>query len=205
VTLFDVGAEIYDWLTWQGTWRAHCASLADHFPAGARRVLDVGIGPGISGLALRDRLPSATIVGLDLSRRMLARARRRTEGAAIPLLRADVARLPFAAGTFDAVTGHSFLYLLPDPAAAVREIARVLRPGGRAVFLEPHADAPPAALLRVGGPARFRLSMLLWRAASATRIRFTARSLAALLETHLHVARTQPTLEGLGLLASATR
>jgi ubiquinone/menaquinone biosynthesis C-methylase UbiE len=204
VTLFDVGADIYDWLTFQAVWRAHCASLADHFPAGARRVLDVGIGPGISGLALRDRLPAATIVGVDLSRRMLARARRRTEGAAIPLLRADVTRLPFPPATFDAVTGHSLLYLLPDPAAAVREIARVLRPGGRAVFLEPHADAPPTALLRLAGPARFRLSMVLWRLVSAAKVRFTAGSLAALLATHLQVPAVHPTLGGLGLLATAT-
>ena len=204
LTLFDIGAEFYDWMTFQSAWRAHCASLADHFPADTRRILDLGIGPGISGLALRDRLPGATIIGLDLSRRMLARARRRTVGAAIPLLRADAAHLPFPAATFDVVTGHSFLYLLPDPTAAVAEVARVLRPGGRAVFLEPNADAPRMALLRLRGPARFRLSMVLWRVVSAMRIRFTPGVLEAVLATHLASPVARPTLGGLGLLVTAS-
>lgn len=204
LTIFDAGAEVYDWLTFQSTWRDHCASLADHFPPGTRRVLDLGIGPGISGLALRDRLPGATIVGLDFSRRMLALARRRTAGARIPLVRGDAARLPFPDATFDAVTGHSLLYLLPDARAAVREIARVLRPGGRAVFLEPHAGAPRTALLRLRGPVRFRLAMVLWRVYSLTRRRFTPETLAALLATHLRAPETRPTLGGLGLVATAS-
>lgn len=203
-TIFDLGAELYDWLTFQSVWRAHCASLANHFPPDAARILDLGIGPGISGLALRDRLPDATLIGLDFSRRMLERARHRTRTARIPLVRGDAARLPFPAASFDAVTGHSLLYLLPDPTAAVREIARVLRPGGRAVFLEPHAAAPATALLRLRGPARFRLAMVLWRVYSATKVRFTPPALESLLATALDAPRSTPTLGGLGLLASAT-
>jgi ubiquinone/menaquinone biosynthesis C-methylase UbiE len=65
-------------------------------------------------------------VAADLSRTMLARARRRTS----TLLQADIYALPFPSSTFDACVTHNGLHCLPDPATAIRELARVLRPGG---------------------------------------------------------------------------
>ena len=66
---------------------------------------------------------------------MLAAARGKL-GAAVPLAGADVARLPFRAGSFDAVVSSSSLHYWPRPDAALAEIARVLRPGGRLVVTD---------------------------------------------------------------------
>ncbi|TDB83225.1 class I SAM-dependent methyltransferase [Actinomadura sp. KC216] len=82
--------------------------------------LDVPCGGGI---AVRD---NPRHVGVDLSWTMLTRARRKTK----TLLQADIYALPFRDSTFDACVTYNGLHCLPDPAAAVQELARVLRPGG---------------------------------------------------------------------------
>ena len=96
-------------------------------------VLDVATGTGRLPLALL-RWPDfrGQVIGLDLSRRMLNLAWRkaRHHGSRLHLIRQDAARLPFADGTFDAVTCLEALEFLANPAAALREMARVLRPGG---------------------------------------------------------------------------
>jgi SAM-dependent methyltransferase len=85
-------------------------------------VLDCGCGTGYN---LRQLAGYGAVVGIDLNAAGLALAR----GAA-PLARADAARLPFAAGSFDLVTSFDVLQCVPDDARAVAEIARVLKPGG---------------------------------------------------------------------------
>jgi ubiquinone/menaquinone biosynthesis C-methylase UbiE len=204
--LFDLGAEAYDLLTWQDTWMAHSASMAAHFPPGAEAldILDVGVGPGVSAVGLARRLPSARIVGLDLSRRMLRRARRRVDPG-IALLQADITRLPFEDASFDVVTGHSFLYLLPDQRGAMKEIARVLRPGGTCVFLEPRDKGPITTAFTIDGCLRFKLCMILWRIVSATAGRFDAERLVELLETELTGAEAIETLQGLGWFGVARK
>lgn len=206
--VFDVGAEFYGWMTWQETWRAHCRSLVDHFPAHeAPDVLDMGVGPGVSAISILDRLPRAEVVGLDFSPRMLAVARRylKQSQKRVLLVEADAARTPFAPESFDVVTGHSFLYLLPQREAVIQEIARVLRPGGTCVFLEPSALGRRRDLLRLKGEGRFKLSMATWRMASATAGRFTPQSLEALLATHLSQVQIHTTLGGLGLFGVARK
>ena len=210
--VFDWGAGVYDWMTRQEVWREHCRSFTDLFPRPSQnedgrplRVLDLGIGPGVSGLAVLDRLPDARVVGLDLSPRMLRRARRhaRAERRSLALVRADGVALPFPRETFDVVMAHSFLYIVPDRDAAVAEIVRVLKPGGRCVLLEPNARPPRTVWLRLGGPPRFYFSMITWRLYSRTIGRFTPDSLAAQLDPHLTQVQIHPTLGGLGLRAIA--
>jgi demethylmenaquinone methyltransferase/2-methoxy-6-polyprenyl-1,4-benzoquinol methylase len=95
-------------------------------------VLDVGAGTGVSTEELGRS--GAYAVGADLSIGML-RAGRRTRPD-VPLLAGDALALPFADGTFDAVTISFALRNVVDTAGALRELARVTRPGGRLVVCE---------------------------------------------------------------------
>jgi SAM-dependent methyltransferase len=217
--IFDLGSAFYAWMTWQPVWRAHCAGMADFFPppptptseggAGERLcVLDIGIGPGVSGIGLLDRRPDLRVIGADFSAGMLRHARRylREAAADIPLCRADVMHLPFRDGAFDVVTHHSFLYLLVDREAALREMARVLKPGGSYVILEPHRGGRIEKVLRMSGPGRFKLSMFAWRIASGGYGQFQRAELVALLERHGFVdVEVEETLDGLGLIARARK
>lgn len=96
------------------------------------RVLDVGAGTGISTEELARS--GAYAVGVDISLGML-RAGRRTRPH-VPLLAGDALRLPFPDATFDAVTISFALRNVVDTGAALREFARVTRPGGRLVVCE---------------------------------------------------------------------
>jgi demethylmenaquinone methyltransferase/2-methoxy-6-polyprenyl-1,4-benzoquinol methylase len=111
------------------------------------RVLDVGAGTGVSTAELARS--GAYAVGSDISLGML-RAGRRSRPT-VPLLAGDALRLPFADATFDAVTISFALRNIVDPASALREFARVTRPGGRLVvceFSHPTSRAFRTAYLR---------------------------------------------------------
>ncbi|WP_268240455.1 demethylmenaquinone methyltransferase [Mangrovihabitans endophyticus] len=96
------------------------------------RVLDVGAGTGVSTVEFERA--GAFAVGADLSTGML-RAGRQT-GRAVPLVAGDALRLPFPDGTFDAVTISFALRNVVDTGAALRELGRVTRVGGRLVVCE---------------------------------------------------------------------
>jgi len=102
--------------------------------------LDVGCGPGtVTASLARAAGPGALTLGLDISEAMLARAVRAEAGPQIGFLRADAQRLPLRDQTVDAVVSIAVLQLIPEPAAALAEIARVLRPGGRVALMVPTA------------------------------------------------------------------
>jgi len=103
-------------------------------------VLDVGCGPAsITASLARAVGPSGLVLGVDLSKAMLARAVRTEKGSQIGFLHADAQQLPLREATVDAVVSMAVLQLVPDPAAALAEMARVLRPGGRLAVLVPTA------------------------------------------------------------------
>jgi len=104
---------------------------------GPVRALDLGCGTGIVLDRLADRYGGA--VGLDVSEEMLAGYRPR-EGRTVHLARGDMARLPFANGSFDLVLCRSALHHMDDEVAVLREIGRVLAPDGRLVLGEPAND-----------------------------------------------------------------
>jgi demethylmenaquinone methyltransferase/2-methoxy-6-polyprenyl-1,4-benzoquinol methylase len=96
------------------------------------RVLDVCCGTG--DLAVSDRESGGDVIGLDFSERMLARARRKSD--AIEWIRGDATALPFPEEAFDSVTVGFGVRNLEDMESGLRELARVLRPGGRLGCLE---------------------------------------------------------------------
>jgi ubiquinone/menaquinone biosynthesis C-methylase UbiE len=99
------------------------------------RVIDIGFGGGYSLLALARRVPRGRVVGVDRSADMVTAAthliRQKKLQARVRVRRGNVVKLPFAAGTFDKVLCVNTIYYWPDLRAALGEIARVLKPGGR--------------------------------------------------------------------------
>lgn len=112
---------------------------------GGQQVLLVGVG---SGLDLPFLPHDGHYTGIDITPAMLERARKRAQrcGCPIRLLPGNAMSLPFADGEFDRVIMHLILAVVPDPARALREAARVLKPGGEILildkFLRPGQRAP---------------------------------------------------------------
>jgi SAM-dependent methyltransferase len=110
-----------------------------NIPAGGV-ALDVGCGPGtVTASLARAAGQDGLALGLDISEAMLARAVRVEAGPQIGFLRADAQRLPLRDETVDAVVSIAVLQLVPDPAVALAEMARVLRAGGRLAVMVPTA------------------------------------------------------------------
>lgn len=97
------------------------------------RVLDVGCGPGSITLGFAEAVGTGEVVGIDFQPSQVANAQALSAARGVLNARfevADVNRLPFADGSFDAVFAHSVLGHLREPVKALAEIRRVLRPGG---------------------------------------------------------------------------
>jgi len=99
------------------------------------RVLEVSCGTGTNLPLLSEGL----VAGVDISARMLRRCRNklRRKSDQASLLLGDAAKLPFTDGSFDAVFHHGGLAELPNKRAAIAEMARVTRPGGKVVICDP--------------------------------------------------------------------
>jgi demethylmenaquinone methyltransferase/2-methoxy-6-polyprenyl-1,4-benzoquinol methylase len=137
--MFDRIARVYDLMNSVMTaglhqrWRERAASMAALEPGD--RALDVATGTGDLAVALEERVgPSGAVVGCDFSERMLELAREKA-----PDVRFEVANaldLPYEDGSFDAATVGFGARNFSDLAQGLREMARVVRPGGRVVVLE---------------------------------------------------------------------
>lgn len=117
-------------------------------PLASGRVLEIGIGTGLN-LQHYDRTRVAQVIGLDPGVEMhpLAQKRARAAGIAVQLVALSAERIPFDDATFDTVLVTYTLCTIPDPLAALREMRRVLKPGGRLIFCE-HGLARDAAVRR---------------------------------------------------------
>jgi SAM-dependent methyltransferase len=116
---------------------------------GGQRVLDVACGPGNFTGFFADRLVGdGFVIGVDNSPAMLGRAVRDNARPRAVYLRADAAGLPFDDRTFDAVCCFAALYLVAEPCAVLREMVRVLAPGGRIAVMTSYGRE--SLLLRKG-------------------------------------------------------
>lgn len=124
-------------------------------------VLDVGCGDGVLALKLAARGARAT--GVDVSSRMIevAERRARQEGRNARFGVAEAENLPFASDSFDALLAVTVLCLIEDTGSALREMRRVLKPGGRLIVGELGRSSSWAAARRVKG----WLGASLWRSA----------------------------------------
>ncbi|MDQ0603646.1 SAM-dependent methyltransferase [Streptomyces canus] len=110
------------------------------------RVLDAGCGTGRALPPLRAAVgPSGVVLGADVTPAMLQAAVRAGRDRDGQLLLADVAALPLRAESLDAVFGAGLISHLPDPAENLRELARVVRPGGTLALFHPIGRAALAA------------------------------------------------------------
>lgn len=118
----------------RNAWRDKILSMA---PTGkSLDILDVGTGPGFFAVNLA--LAGHRTIGLDVTEEMLAHARQNAQayGAKVSFIRQNGDMLPFADDSFDLVVSRNVLWNMEQPAQALYEWARVLRPGGRMVYFD---------------------------------------------------------------------
>jgi ubiquinone/menaquinone biosynthesis C-methylase UbiE len=114
------------------------------------RVIELGCGPGVAIAALAGRATRGLVVGVDHSQVMIRQAGRRNIAAIragrVRLIHAPVENLSFGDGPFDAALAVNTVGMWPDPTARLRELARLLRPGGRiALVSQPRCPGATAA------------------------------------------------------------
>lgn len=141
------GARAADWDTrFPDDGPAYAAAVAEIGLREGDRVLDAGCGTGRALPPLRAAVgPSGVVLGADLTPAMLEAAVRAGRDREGQLLLADVAALPLRAQSLDAVFGAGLIAHLPNPAENLRELARVVRPGGTLALFHPIGRAALAA------------------------------------------------------------
>ena len=123
----------------------YAADVEAQLPRDGGPILEIGVGTGVVALGLRRR--GRSVVGLDISAPMLARARGRLGPVVI---RGDAGALPIAPGSVAHAVSVWVLHAVPDPARVLREVARALPPGGRYVVCtaqHPLPDDPAGQIL----------------------------------------------------------
>jgi demethylmenaquinone methyltransferase/2-methoxy-6-polyprenyl-1,4-benzoquinol methylase len=170
---------------WQDPrWRRALVSAVA--PRPGQRILDVATGTGMVAAELLARA-DCSVVGIDQSPQMLAAARARFAATLrVELMEGQAEWLPFADASFDGLTFTYLLRYVDDPAATVRELARVVRPGGRVASLE--FGVPPWVPARaawrvytaIGLPTLGRLASREWAQVG----RFLGPSISGFYERH---------------------
>ena len=137
--------------------RVRAAELLDFFPGA--HLLEVGVGTGLN----LPRLPrNIEITGIDVSDKMLAKARERVAELAIPnvrLIRMDGTKLDFPDNTFDRVLAAFIVSVVPNPIPLVEEMKRVCRPGGYILMVNHFLSEHPIKgfLERLASPLFYKI------------------------------------------------
>ena len=151
-----------------------------------RTVLDVGCGKGHWGqMLLRFLSKEATLVGVDREEKWVDEARVRAEklqlGARFTSVRGDANALPFGESSFDLVTCQTLLMHVPDPESTLREMSRVLKPGGLLLVVEPSnlANAGVSSSFSINEPIadvvdRFRFNLTCHRGKMALGLGYSS-------------------------------
>jgi ubiquinone/menaquinone biosynthesis C-methylase UbiE len=182
----------------------HIPLAADFAGARGLRVLEIGCGLGTDGAQFAEA--GADYTGVDLTDAAVVLARKRFElfGLAGKFQTADAEELDFGDDSFDLVYSHGVLHHTPETAKAIKEIHRVLRPGGRAVVMLYHRDSynyrVNISLLRRAGA-----QLLKWEAGVKLVHLVTGEPLHSLHE-HARLLRTEKEsyLEGQEFLSQNT-
>jgi len=154
---YTLWAPVYDRLAWIfRRRRRRSIKVADLKPG--ERVLILGAGTGLDLDFIR---PGPVLTAIDLTPAMLERLRRRARrlGLAVDARVMDGTALEFADGSFDVVLLHLIVAVIPDPVRCMHEVARVLRPGGRAVIFDKFCpdNGRPSFGARILAPVARRL------------------------------------------------
>jgi ubiquinone/menaquinone biosynthesis C-methylase UbiE len=158
-------AREYDAMDHASVNAAFCGDLLAHKPD-LRTTLDVGTGTALIPIEICRRSPSAHIIAIDLATSMLTLAVKNVERAGltekIEIALVDAKSLPYESGSFGCVISNSILHHIPDPLDVLKEMLRVIAPGGCLFvrdLLRPASDAEVSALVNMytgGAPDRQR-------------------------------------------------
>lgn len=182
--------------------------IAREIPEGSR-VLEVAPGPGYFSIALAN-LGSYSITGLDLSHTMvqIARTKAAEAGARVEFQHGSASKMPLQTGSFDFLLCRAAFKNFAHPVEALREMCRVLRPGGRCLIIDLRGDATPGELDEaVNAMQSSRVNRLINRIVFRTillRSAYTRAQFEAMLAqagfTHVEISQS-----GIGFEISATK
>ncbi len=196
--LFELGAGYYARKLATGPEADLRREFADFLaPPAGTQVLDVGCGPGHLARWLARR--GCHVTAVDRGWRLIRIARRLAarEGIGIRFKRAPGERLPFPDGAFDLALATTVIYWAERPAAILREMVRVTRPGGVVATLDPHASMNVNSVRAYAASRRLdrrdARKLVAWARASEHSLRFGEEELRQLLLgaglTDLHLER----------------
>ncbi len=168
-----------------GGWAGILESFARFVdPQPGQRLLDVGCGPG--ALVRQFARRGCQVVGVDADPAMVARAEElAAEMPGAEFRQGSVPALPFGAGEFDLVTATNVIFLLPDPVAGLKEMARVCKVGGRVAMLNPAPRLSQNTAQTFAAEAGLNefdtFSLTHWGRVAETHPRFSKADLKAML------------------------